>query len=147
MPLSRQSQGAAPLPGIHFQSKGAGPVGGRAGGGAAGRGSGPRTARWRLTAAEHDVRVAAWHVAVDHAAAEAVEIKAMTEVLWQKRRSLWSPTAALTNQSRLLGPASVPGLPAAVHRSVGEAMDTRVDNAWNAHLARLCDDPEAPLTD
>jgi hypothetical protein len=71
----------------------------------------------------------------------------MADQLWEKRSSLWSLTAALTNESRLLGPGSVPGLPAAVHRAVGEAMDTRVDSVWNARLARLRQDPEATLSD
>jgi hypothetical protein len=104
-------------------------------------------ARRRLTAAEHDVGVAAWHLAVDHAAAEAAAIEAMADQLRQKRTSLWSLTAALTQASRLLGTGSVPGLPAAVHRAVGEAMDTRVDTAWEARLARLREVPDGALTD
>jgi hypothetical protein len=51
----------------------------------------------------------------------------------------------LTQAGRLLGPAAVPGLPAAVHRAVGDAADSGIDPSWSVRLQRLRDDPEAAL--
>jgi chromosome segregation ATPase len=100
-------------------------------------------ARRRLAMAEAGVSKAIVVLAIDHAADAAAGIEAIDRQLFQRRRSLWSLSAAIHHEQRQLGePGSLPPM---VPRAIGSAIDSPVDPAWSEKLKRLAEDAEAGL--
>lgn len=103
-----------------------------------------RTAVAAVREAEAGVTRCAVTLAIDYSVGEAQEIEVLKVDLNRRRRDLWSLSAAITSQLRIMPHQAGLYLPAAVGRAI-DNLDAAVDPAAAARLKRLTEDPEAEL--